>query len=276
MSRRVGYLGPSGTFTEEAARAYDGSARLLAFPTVTQVVEAVEAGLADQGVVALENSIEGAVTEVLDVLLHRTSLHICAELLLPVSHCLLVRAGTRPEDVKVICSHPQGLAQCRRYLERHFGRARLEAAHSTALALAQALTVEGAAAIGTRRAAELYGAEVLAEGIQDEASNVTRFVVVAEEDSPPTGDDKTSIAFSVPHDRPGSLVEALVEFSRRSINLTRIESRPSRESLGRYIFLVDLQGHRQDPLVAEALAQVQAKSSLFKLFGSYPRYAEGA
>jgi prephenate dehydratase len=157
-------------------------------------------------------------------------------------------------------------------LERCFPKAQLEAALSTTAAVEQMLSQEGAAAIGTQRAAEIYGAQVLARGIQDNPSNKTRFVVMTPHDCPPTGRDKTSIAFTVAHDRPGTLVNVLHEFSDRQINLTKIESRPSKEELGVYIFLVDMDGHRADPAVAEALERVREQAFFFKVFGSYPRY----
>ncbi|MEX2237947.1 MAG: prephenate dehydratase [Dehalococcoidia bacterium] len=269
--QRVAYLGPPGTFSEEAARLAYPEARLVAFPTVAKVSQAIEKGLAQAGVAAIENSIEGSVTDTLDVLLHGSRLKICGEVLVPIEHCLMARAGTEPGDVQVIYSHPQALAQCRLFLEKHYEKARLEPTYSNALAAAQAVSVDGAAAIASRRAADLYGADVLAAGIQDVSPNVTRFVALGHEDAPPSGDDKTSLGYSVPADVPGSLVTSLQAFSSRSINLTKIESRPSRHSLGEYIFLVDCQGHREDPLVAAALAAVERQSSFFKVLGSYPR-----
>jgi prephenate dehydratase len=269
---QVAYLGPPGTFTEEAARRQYPDARLMAFPSVARVAEAVEKGLAERGVAAIENSIEGPVTDTLDVLIHGSDLKICAEILVSIEHCLMVRAGTDRSDIKVIYAHPQALAQCREYLSREYAAARLEATYSNALAAAQAVSSDGAAAIASRRAAELYGADIMAENIQDIASNVTRFVAVGHEDSPPTGDDKTSIAYSVV-DTPGSLVASLKAFAERSLNLTKIESRPSRTNLGVYIFLIDCQGHRQEPAVRYALEEVKDQTFFFKILGSYPRSA---
>jgi prephenate dehydratase len=268
---RLAYLGPPGTFSEEAALRYRRDAELLPCSSEAAVATAVESGSADEGVLAIENSIEGSVTRTLDVLVHESRLAIRHELVLPVELCLIARPGTKPADVRVIYSHPQPLNQCRRYIERRFPEARQEASLSTAAAVEQVLTIEGGAAIGPARAAELHGAEVLERGVQDSPHNKTRFVAVGAEDSPPTGRDKTSIAFTVAHDRPGTLVDVLHEFSDRAINLTKIESRPSREELGIYIFLVDLDGHRSDGAVAEALAAVQAKSQFFRVLGSYPR-----
>jgi prephenate dehydratase len=150
----------------------------------------------------------------------------------------------------------------------------VEAALSTAAAVEEALRVDGAAAISSRRAAEVYGAAVLAQGIEDNKTNQTRFVVIGPTDAPPTGRDKTSLAFTVAHDRPGTLVRALHEFSDRNINLTRVESRPLKVGLGQYVFLIDLQGHRTDPHVAEALKGVEAQSLFFKVFGSYPEFSD--
>ncbi len=272
MTKRLAYFGPAGTFSEDAALAYDPGARLMPFATIAAVASAVEAGMADEGVVPIENSLEGAVSATLDLLIHESSLVILREVILPIDHYLMAKAGTQVGDVVAVYSHPQALGQCRKFLERCFPKAQLVASLSTAAAVEEMLgSSVTAAAIAPRRAAELYGAQILASRIQDQASNETRFVVLAKKDHESTGHDKTSICFYIPADRPGALVEILQEFSQRKINLAKIESRPSRESLGRYFFLVDLEGHRTDPLVAEALAAVQAMASIFKLFGSYPR-----
>jgi prephenate dehydratase len=275
MSRRLGFLGPRGTFSEEAALRYDPEGQLLPFVSISAVVAAIESGMADEGVVPIENSLEGAVTETLDVLIHNSELSVRSEIVLPIEHLLLARAGTKPSDVKVISSIPQALAQCRDFIERCFPKAVLEAALSTAAAVEETMGREGAAAIGNRRAAELYGAEVLAQGIQDRETNVTRFVVLAREDHAPTGHDKTSLAFAFAvEDRPGLLVSALEEFSNRGINLSKIESRPSKERLGVYVFLADLDGHRMEEPLAETLERVREKCSFFRVLGSYPRYRE--
>jgi prephenate dehydratase len=273
MSRRLAYLGPPGTFSEQAALLHDSQAQLIPFTSVTAVAAAVDSGMADEGVAAIENSLEGSVNETLDILIHESDLSICRELVLPIEHCLLAAPAASSPDVRVIYSHPQVFGQCRRFLARCFPKAQLEAALSTTAAVEQMLSQQGAAAIATQRAAEIYAAQVLARGIQDNPSNKTRFVILTPHDCPPTGHDKTSIAFTVAHDRPGTLVNVLHEFSDRQINLTKIESRPSKEELGVYIFLVDMDGHRADPAVAEALQRVREQAFFFKVFGSYPRYA---
>jgi len=273
MTKRIAYLGPPGTFTEEAALLYDGSAQLIPFPSVHAVAAAVHSGMAEEGVVAVENSLEGSVTDTLDLLIHESKVLIRKELILPIEHQFLVRPGTQVTEVKVIFSHPQALGQCRKFIERCFPKATVVAALSNAAAVEEMTASEHpAAAIGTRRAAEIYGAETMATGIQDESSNITRFVVLAKTDHSPTGFDKTSLCFSFTEDRPGELCEVLLEFARRNINLAKLESRPTKESLGRYIFLVDLEGHREDDAVSEALERVRETASLFKIFGSYPRY----
>jgi len=271
---RVAYLGPAGTFSEEAALHHDSQAKLIPFPSVQAVAAAVDTGMADEGVVAIENSIEGSVTDTLDLLIHDAKLLIKKELVLPINNNLLVKPGTQAYQVSVIFSHPQPLAQCRHFLERCFPKAHLASALSTAAAVEQMMAHDTpAAAIGTERAAQLYGAEILARAIQDQVSNVTRFVVLAATDHPPTGADKTSLCFSFDKDEAGLLYSVLQEFAQRGINLAKIESRPSRESLGRYIFLADLEGHRQQPQIAEALEKIRTKTALFKIFGSYPKYA---
>jgi prephenate dehydratase len=274
MPLRLAYLGPPGTFSEEAALRYEPSAQLIPMSSITAVVSAVDTGMADQGIVPIENSLEGSVTETLDLLIHSPRpLSICHELTLPIEHYLLVRPGTTAGQVKVVFAHPQALGQCRGFIERCFPKAAVEAALSNSAAVEEMMAREDAAAIGTRRAAEIYGAEVLAANIADRSPNLTRFVVLAREDHPPTGDDKTSLAFAFAvEDRPGLLVGALQEFSSRSINLSKIESRPSKEKLGAYIFLVDVDGHRSEPTLAEALERVRQKCSFFRVLGSYPRH----
>ena len=271
MTKKIAYLGPAGTFTEEAALAYDLQAELLPLFTIPAVASAVETGMAEEGVVPIENSLEGSVSATLDLLIHESSLLIKQELVLPINHCLLVKPGAKAHEVKAVYSHPQALGQCRHFLDTCFPRAEAVAALSTAAAVEEMLASQvPAAAIATQRAAALYSVEILAKGIQDQASNVTRFVVLANEDHPPTGNDKTSICFYFAEDRPGVLASVLEEFAQRSINLTKIESRPSKEALGKYFFLVDLEGHREDPLVKAALERVVAKTAQFKIFGSYP------
>ena len=275
MEKKIAYLGPAGTFTEEAALGYDDRAQLIPFSSIPAVAVAVETGIAQEGVVPIENSIEGSVTDTLDLLIHESSLVIRKELTLPIAHFLLTKPGTEANEIKIVFSHPQALAQCRRFIERCFPKAEVVAALSTAAAVEEMMAHQApAAAIGTRRAAELYGAEVLAQNIQDRASNVTRFVVLATTDSAPSGLDKTSMCFTTAEDRPGALCDVLKEFAERNINLVKIESRPTKESLGKYIFLVDLEGHREDLVVKEVLQKVQAKTHWFKIFGSYPRYSE--
>lgn len=273
MAKRIAYLGPQGTFTEDAALLHDKTAQLIPFPSIPAVAVAVGSGMAEEGVVAIENSLEGSVTDTLDLLIHESGVFIRKELVLPIEHYLLVKPGTEAGGVKVLYSHPQALGQCRTVIERCFPKVNVVAALSNAAAVEEMMaSTHPAAAIGTRRAAELYGAEILARGIQDKASNVTRFVVLALTDHPPTGSDKTSLCFSFADDRPGVLCEVLQKFAERNINLAKIESRPSKESLGRYIFLIDIEGHHDDSLVSEVLKQVREVTSLFKVFGSYPRY----
>jgi prephenate dehydratase len=271
---RTGYLGPAGTNSEVAALRAGPDDTLVPFTTITAVVRAVEAGDLDRGVVPIENSLQGTITDTVDNLIEREGIAICGEVVLAIEHCLMARPGLDRGAITVIYSHPQSLGQCRRYLEAHFPNVRTEASLSNAEAVETAMRTEHAAAIGPSRAADIYGAHILERGIEDSRVNKTRFVVIAREGASPTGDDKTSIAFAVAHDRPGTLVSVLHEFSDRSINMTKIESRPSGEELGVYVFLIDIEGHRDDPLVAQALAAVKEQASFFRIFGSFPAWRE--
>jgi prephenate dehydratase len=268
------FLGPRGSFSEEAALLRAETDQLVAFSSFPALVSAVETGLADEAVLPIENSIEGAVSTTLDLLIHETALRIAGELALPVRHFLVTRPGVHLEDVRVVTSHPQALGQCRRFLDRCLPGVEQEAALSTSGAVKD--VAEGdddhRAGIGTARAAELYGGAILAHDIQDVHTNVTRFVVLAREDAPPTGNDKTSLAFRVQENVPGALHAILAELAVENLQMTKIESRPSKGWLGDYVFLIDFEGHRQDERVARVLDNIRDRCSILKIFGSYPRF----
>ena len=275
---KLAYLGPPGTFGEEAALRYgaqsDEGFELAPFPSHAAVAAAVESGRADAGVVAIENSINGSVAETLDILIHETALQIQAELVLPIELNLLAPPGTRLQDVAVVYSHPQPLGQSRHFLERVLPDAQPEAALSTSEAVTMAMRRSGdAAAIGTLRAAELAGAEVLARGIQDTENNVTRFLVLGASSPPPTGRDRTSIAFTFAEDHPGALAGILDVFADAGISCSKIESRPTKEAFGEYVFLVDFQGHKDDAAGQRVLAAIRPQCAMLKVFGSYPRFS---
>jgi prephenate dehydratase len=272
--RRIAFLGPAGTFSEEAALRYCASAELLPRPSFPAAVQAVETGEADETVIPIENSLEGSVSITLDLLIHDTALVISGELVLPVRHFLIAKPATSLDAISLLVSHPQPLGQCRRFLARQLPNVAVVASLSTASAVIEALATPGAtaAAISTRRAADLYGGVILAEDIQDQDNNVTRFVVLSRDARPPTGHDRTSLCFTLHGARqPGSLYAALACFAELGINLSKLESRPTKEELGVYTFLIDLDGHQRDPVVAEALTRLKRIAKSVKLFGSYPR-----
>lgn len=268
------FLGPRGTFSEDAALMRTDAEGLVAFTSFPALVSAVETGLADEAVLPIENSIEGAINTTLDLLIHETSLPIVGELAVPVRHFLITRPGVALEDIREVTSHPQPLGQCRRFLDRCLPGVSQVAALSTSTAVKEIIegTDDHRAAIGTMRAAELYGGSILARDIQDARLNVTRFIVLAQEESPPTGDDKTSLGFRVRENIPGALHAVLSEFASENLQLTKIESRPTKGWLGDYVFLIDLEGHREDERVGRALERVTAICSMVKIFGSYPRF----
>jgi prephenate dehydratase len=271
---RIAYLGPPGTFSEEAVGRCDlaGGDEPLPCASFQDAWEAVLAGTAEAALLPVENSIEGAIGTTLDLQVHRHGLMIRREVLLPVQQQLLARPGTTLAQVTRVLSHPQPLGQCARFLRERLPGARLEATHSTADAARQVSEgLAGAAAIGSRAAAGRYGLSLIAESIQESDENTTRFVLVARSDEPPTGRDRTSIAFTLDRDRPGGLYELMGEFATRGINLSKIESRPMKQALGHYIFYVDLEGHRLDPPCATALEAVGRLVHRFYLLGSYPR-----
>lgn len=293
---RVGFLGPAGTFTEEALRASSpAGVEEIPFATVFEAVMAVQNGDVDHAVVPIENSLEGAVTATLDALAGEASdVRIAAEVVRPIRHCLIARRSLSLGDVTRVVSHPQATAQCARFLRQRLAAAERKAVESTAEAVrVVAESDEPWAALGGRLAADLYGCRVLEEGVENDPENRTRFVWLARVGSDreqvagsgrpdrawagspvsSTGAtrSKTSIVFwGLGEDAPGALVEVLRELSDREINLTKIESRPRQARLGRYMFFVDLEGGLGDDVVAEALAALRGRVETLRVLGSYP------
>jgi prephenate dehydratase len=271
---RVGFLGPSGTFAEEALRSYaPGPVEEIRYPTIFESVMAVQEGAVDQAVVPIENSLEGSVTSTLDALaIDAPGVSIVAEVVREISHCLIVREGVGLDEVTRVLSHPQALAQCGRFLHERLGHATREASVSTAEAVRTAVTADGpVAAIGRRRAAELYGGVVLAEGIEDRPDNLTRFVWLAPEGTAPHAKPtKSSLVFWGFNDEsPGALVAILSELADRGVNLTKIESRPRRVRLGNYMFFADVEGAADDPPVRDALLGLSRRVETLRLLGTY-------
>jgi prephenate dehydratase len=277
-STRIAYLGPAGTFTEDALREAlprGEEFEPLRTPTVHDAILAVERGEAGRALVPFENSIEGSVRSTLDALaFDAEGVTIAGEHDFAVRAMLLAREELELNAITAILSHPQPLAQCARFLRENLPAAELRSVSSTAeAARLVGESAEPWAAIGARAAAELYSCRILREGIEDEANNVTRFVWIAPAGSEPegTGSWKTSLVFSeLGEDHPGALVEALQEFSSRKVNLTRIESRPLRSELGRYMFFCDLEGNAGERAVAEAISALRDKAESVRVLGSYP------
>jgi prephenate dehydratase len=274
---RVGFLGPSGTYAEEALRAsapVGTPVEEVPIATVYETVMAVQTGTVERAVVPIENSLEGSVTTTLDTLTEEADdVRIVAEVVRPISHSLVARPGVGIDQLARVISHPQALAQCRRFLHDTVPHARTQAAGSTAEAVRMvAASDEPLAALGTPLAAELYGCAVLAEAVEDGDENRTRFVWLAPAGSPAMGrPDKTSVVFWGFNDEsPGALVGVLAELANRDINLTEIESRPRRMQLGHYMFFADLEGAEGDPVVAEALEALRARVAELRVLGSYP------
>lgn len=284
---KVGYLGPEGTNSEEASRLYlkklEGKAELIPYTTIHDVLLAADRKRIDEAIVPIENSIEGTIGIVTDTLVKDVDLMIRQELVVPIYHYLIVQKGITLREITDVISNPQILDQCKDFLRQKLPKAKLHLAYSSSEAVRQVATslgekviahgqVKGSvfAAIGTAPSAKMYGLKIIAAKINAQ-DNRTRFVVLAKSDHPRTGDDKTSIVFSISKDRPGGLHDVLAEIAMRGINLTKIESRPSKKALGDYYFFADMQGHRQDAAIAEVLSEIKRKTSLLKMLGSYPR-----
>nr|WP_199315173.1 prephenate dehydratase [Planktothrix sp. FACHB-1355] len=274
ISISIAHLGPSGTYAEAAAVAYANwliqkkgqQSFLCPYPSIAQTLQAAATGQVDLAVVPVENSLEGSVTMTLDTLWRLDTLQVQQALVLPISHALLSCAGSL-EAIETVYSHPQALAQCQEWLDKFLPSVQLVPMNSTTEALGYLETDSTAGAISSLRAAQLYNLPILASPINDYPCNHTRFWVLSLQPSP--GGDRTSLAFSVPANVPGALAKPLQVFAERNINLSRIESRPTKRSLGEYLFFIDLEAEANEPLVKSALTELADHAETLKIFGCY-------
>ncbi len=268
---RIAFLGPAGSFSHTAAILKFGrSVEYEPLADIRSIFDEISKGHSDLGIVPVENSVGGGVIETLDALID-TDVKVCAEILMAIHHNLL--ANCTLEEVEKVYSKPEVFAQCRNWLSSTFKETNTIAVASTARAAQMAAAESYAAAIGSRVAAEMYGLEVICENIEDIANNVTRFLVVSREDARPTGEDKTSILFSTAH-KAGALADVLEVFKKYGINLTNIESRPSKKRGWEYYFLVDFLGHRAEERVQTGLEEARQHCLLLSVLGSFPRSTE--
>jgi len=268
----VAFQGEPGAYSQEAALRFFGEkADTLPCETLEDVFQAVEQSKASFGIVPVENSLEGSISKTYDLLLDST-LKVCGELKLRVSHCLIANPGATLDSIKKVYSHPQALGQCQAFL-KHLN-SEIIPTYDTAgsVKMIKEKRILDGAAVASVRAAEIYNMQVITCGIEDNANNFTRFFVLAKHDSPPTGNDKTSLVFSVKH-RPGALFAFLQELAERGINLTKIESRPTRQKPWEYNFYLDFEGHREDECPREALLKLEDYALFVKVLGSYPKAA---
>jgi prephenate dehydratase len=278
VNKKIAYLGPPGTFTEEALDKFVGDVnqiKKIPFPTVTEVIKSVDRGEVDEGLVPIENSIEGSVNITLDILTFESEVKIVGEVTIPVKHSLIGRKKIKLGKIRRIISHPHATAQCRKFLAANLKGIEIIAANSTAEAV-KILKKEDddVAAIGTKTAAKIYDLEIIESDIEDNKDNKTRFVFIGNRIQPKTGSDKTSMVCFLKEDRPGSLYNILKEFAQRDINLTRLESRPAKKNLGDYVFMIDLDGHLHDKNVFEAIEVLRRGVYLVKILGSYPKWTD--
>jgi prephenate dehydratase len=269
MNESVTFQGERGAYSEMATLQYFPNAKVLPKKSFQDVFDSIETCEANYAVVPIENSIEGSINETYDLLL-QTKTTVTGEIYQRVRHCLIVNKGTTLDELEAVYSHPQAIAQCRNYLQLK----RLDSVPTYdtagAVKMIKEKKIMNAAAIASRRAAEIYDMDVLEEGIEDRKNNFTRFLVLSKTKTEPTGHDRTSIIFSVKH-LPGALFGILKEFSSREINLTRIESRPTKETPWEYNFYVDFEGHCDDETIKKALQSIKNKTAFFKILGSYKK-----
>tara|TARA_Y100000996_G_scaffold296130_1_gene234407 strand:- start:3368 stop:4195 length:828 start_codon:yes stop_codon:yes gene_type:complete len=272
-NKRISFLGPAGTYSEQAAQIWCGECDLVSVDSIPDVAQAVNDGRSEIGIVPIENSIEGGVTFTLDLLIHDSDLSICGEIVIPINHNLMSKNEINYIDIKTVYSHPQSLGQCRQFLASNLPNANLVASLSNSAAVEEMMNSPlNSAAISSDQAAKIYGAKILQKNVEDRSNNETRFIVLGKNDHPKTGNDKTSLCFEFQGDQPGILSESLTEFASRDINLVKIESRPNKKSLGRYVFLVDIEGHRSDQKVTQSINALSSKVAMIKILGSYPKF----
>ena len=272
-NKRISFLGPAGTYSEQAAQIWCGECALVSVDSIPDVAQAVNDGRSEIGIVPIENSIEGGVTFTLDLLIHDSDLSICGEIVIPINHNLMSKNEINYIDIKTVYSHPQSLGQCRQFLASNLPNANLVASLSNSAAVEEMMNSPiNSAAISSDQAAKIYDAKILQKNVEDRPNNETRFIVLGKSDHPKTGNDKTSLCFEFQGDQPGILSESLTEFASRDINLVKIESRPNKKSLGRYVFLVDIEGHRTDQKVTQSINALSSKVAMIKILGSYPKF----
>ncbi len=266
----MGYLGPEGSYSYEAALLYSPGSEPVSMKSFSHIIEGVEKGIIEKGILPMENSTEGSVTFVMDGLLHIKETSIINEIVVPIAHNLFSMDGTL-EKVHFVLSHSQAIQQCRDFFKTNYPYINLLACESSAVAcrIAKEKGCEYGA-IASRKAGEIYGLKLIASDIQDNRLNQTRFIILGKNKPGPTGHDKTSIVFSFHKDRPGNLYSVLKSFAEAEVNLTRIESRPAKAEIGKYIFYIDFMGHQREYKISKVLDEIKNITNPFKVLGSYP------
>ncbi len=271
--KSISYLGPEGSYCEQAALTNYSNEKLFPMPTIPAVIESVQDDITDMGVVPIENSIEGSVTFTLDSLIHDFNVNINGEIMLNISHSLITNKINTLNNINKIYSHPQALAQCRIYLSEKLPQSDLIPSSSTSAALSDLSNdPENSAAIAHARNAKKHGLNIIEENIQDELNNITRFAILSKNKTNPTQNDKTSFCFDFKDsDKPGQLIDVMRQFSDNNINITKIESRPSKKQLGKYIFWMDIDGHSNDNNLNIIFGKIKKITNTLKIIGSYQK-----
>lgn len=269
---RVAFLGPRGSYSEQAAYSYKPSASLVPYNSFRSIAEAVANNEIAEGILAIENSLTGSIVENLEVLVEFEDLKIRGEVVIPIHHSLIVKEGTETEQIQIVFSHPQALSQCKSFISKNLPNASLIASLSTSASVTDMIKSNIiAASIANHSAASQEGIQILKSNIEDFPNNATRFIVISDSDNTQTGNDKTSLCISFNSDKAGILYNVLGECAKRGVNMTKIESRPSKLNLGNYIFFIDIEGHKEDKITMETIAAIKSKTEKFLLLGSYPQ-----